>query len=111
MAVSRKAMTEGIRTPIFLCAFIDAVLQSLSQKSKIFASSLYTREPLGHGKAVTDKGHLPLPMGEVPEAERAIFTLSVGFAASSPRVGAKGEREKRIVTGGIPRGSTKGSPC
>ena len=46
---------------------------------------------MGHGKAVTDKGHLPLPMGEVPEAERAIFTLSVGFAASSPRVGAKGE--------------------
>ena len=45
MAVSHKAMTEGIRTPIFLCAFIDAVLQSLSQKSKIFASSLYTREP------------------------------------------------------------------
>ncbi len=45
MAVSRKAMTEGIRTPIFLCALIDAVLQSLSQKSKIFASSLYTREP------------------------------------------------------------------
>ena len=45
MAVPRKAMTEGIRTPIFLCAFIDAVLQSLSQKSKIFASSLYTREP------------------------------------------------------------------
>ena len=38
---------EGIRTPIFLCALIDAVLQSLSQKSKIFASSLYTREPLG----------------------------------------------------------------
>ena len=31
MAVSRKAMTEGIRTPIFLCALIDAVLQSLSQ--------------------------------------------------------------------------------
>ena len=47
MAVPRKAMTEGIRTPIFLCAFIDAVLQSLSQKSEIFASSLYTREPLG----------------------------------------------------------------
>ena len=47
MAVSRKAMTEGIRTPIFLYAFIDAVLQSLSQKSEIFASSLYTREPLG----------------------------------------------------------------
>ncbi len=45
MAVSRKAMTEGIRTPIFLCALIDAVLQSLRQKSKIFASSLYTREP------------------------------------------------------------------
>ena len=38
---------EGIRTPIFLCALVDAVLQSLSQKSKIFASSLYTREPLG----------------------------------------------------------------
>ena len=45
MAVSRKAMTEGIRTPICLCALIDIVLQSLSQKSKIFASSLYTREP------------------------------------------------------------------
>ena len=45
MAISRKAMTEGIRTPIFLCAFIDVVLQSLSQKSKIFASSLCTREP------------------------------------------------------------------
>ena len=45
MAVSRKAMTEGIRTPIFLCALIDTVLQSLRQKSKIFASSLYTREP------------------------------------------------------------------
>ena len=44
-------------------------------------------------------------MGEVPEAERAIFTLSVGFAASSPRVGAKGEREERIVTGGNPQGS------
>ena len=38
---------EGIRTPMFLRALIDAVLQSLSQKSKIFASSLYTREPLG----------------------------------------------------------------
>ena len=31
MAVSRKAMTEGIRTPIILRALIDAVLQSLSQ--------------------------------------------------------------------------------
>ena len=47
MAVSRKAMTEGIRTPIILRALIDAALQSLSQKSEIFASSLYTREPLG----------------------------------------------------------------
>ena len=36
---------------------------------------------------------LPLPMGEVPEAERVIFALSVGFAASSPRVGAKGETD------------------
>ena len=44
---------------------------------------------------------LPLPMGEVPleGAERVFFTLSVGFAASSPKVGAKG---KRIVTGGNP---------
>ena len=39
MAISRKTMTEGIRISIFLYAFIDAVLQSLSQKSKIFASS------------------------------------------------------------------------
>ena len=45
MAVSRKAMTEGIRTPTFLSTPIDVALQSLSQKSKIFASSLYTREP------------------------------------------------------------------
>ena len=28
-------------------------------------------------KRETDEGHLPLPLGEVPEAERAIFTLSV----------------------------------
>ena len=48
--------------------------------------------------AVPDEGHLPLPMGEVPEAEMAFFTLSVGFAASSPRVGAQGEREERIAT-------------
>ena len=45
MAVLRKAMTEGIRTPTFLSTPIDVALQSLSQKSKIFASSLYTREP------------------------------------------------------------------
>ena len=45
---------------------------------------------------------LPLPMGEVPleGAERANFTLSVGFAASSPKVGAKEKRGERIVTGG-----------
>ena len=44
---------------------------------------------------------LPLPMGEVPleGAERANFTLSVGFAASSPKVGAKEKRGERIVTG------------
>ena len=38
---------------------------------------------------------LPLPMGEVPlkGAERANFTLSVGFAASSPKVGAKGKTD------------------
>ena len=60
MAVSRKAMTEGIRTPIFLCALIDAALQSLSQKSKIFASSLYTREPLGAPAPVRLLYHIPL---------------------------------------------------
>ena len=47
MAVSRKAMTEGIRTAAFPSILNNAPLQSLSQKSKIFASSLYTREPLG----------------------------------------------------------------
>ena len=47
MAVSRKAMTEGIRTAVFPSILNNAPLQSLSQKSKIFASSLYTREPLG----------------------------------------------------------------
>ena len=47
---------------------------------------------------------LPLPMGEVPleGAERANFTLSVGFAASSPKVGAKEKRGERIMTGGNP---------
>ena len=45
MAVSRKAMTEGIRTAVFPSILNNAPLQSLSQKSKIFASSLYTREP------------------------------------------------------------------
>ena len=45
MAVSRKAMTEGIRTAAFPSILNNAPLQSLSQKSKIFASSLYTREP------------------------------------------------------------------
>ena len=62
---------------------------------------------------------LPLPMGEVPRrGGEGAFTLSVGFAASSPRVGAKGEREERIVTEGNPQGEhqrlpllTKGSLC
>ena len=49
-------------------------------------------------------------MGEVPEAERAIFTLSVGFAASSPGVGAKEEREERIVTEGNPQGEHQRLP-
>ena len=56
---------------------------------------------MGHGKAVTDKCHLPLPMGEVPEAERAIFTLSVGFAASSPSGGAKGETDCHVDPQGL----------
>ena len=40
-------------------------------------------------------------MGEVPEAERAIFTLSVGFAASSPRGGAKGDEGNELRPEGI----------
>ena len=68
-------------------ALIDAVLQSLSQKSEIFASSLYTREP---GTALPCRMRaLPLPMGEVPEAKRA-FLPSQSLRDSSPRVGAKG---------------------
>ena len=49
-------------------------------------------------KRETDEGHLPLPMGEVPleGAERALFTLSVGFAASSPKGGAKGETDCHV---------------
>ena len=52
---------------------------------------------------------LPLPMGEVPlkGAERANFTLSVGFAASSPKVGAKEKRGERIVTGENSHTNTK----
>ena len=38
-------VTEGIRTFTFPSTLVDVALQSLSQKSKIFASSLYTREP------------------------------------------------------------------
>ena len=44
---------------------------------------------------------LPLPLGEVPEAERAIFTLSVGFAASSPSGGAKGETDCHVDPQGL----------
>ena len=52
---------------------------------------------------------LPLPMGEVPleGAERANFTLSVGFAASSPKVGVKGKRGERIVPGENSHTNTK----
>ena len=49
---------------------------------------------------------LPLPMGEVPlkGAERANFTLSVGFAASSPIRGAKRARSsKRAGRKPLPR--------
>ena len=52
-------------------------------------------------KRETDEGHLPLPLGEVPEAERA-FLPSQSLRDSSHRVGAKGERRERIVTGGNP---------
>ena len=49
-------------------------------------------------KCETDEGLAsPYGRGAPAGAERACFTLSVGFAASSPKVGAKGER---IVTGG-----------
>ena len=52
---------------------------------------------------------LPLPMGEVPleGAERVFFTLSVGFAASSPKVGAKEKRGERIVPGENSHTNTK----
>ena len=49
-------------------------------------------------KCETDEGLAsPYGRGAPAGAERACFTLSVGFAASSPKVGAKGER---IVIGG-----------
>ena len=49
-------------------------------------------------KRETDEGLAsPYGRGAPAGAERACFTLSVGFAASSPKVGAKGER---VVTGG-----------
>ena len=44
-----------------------------------------------HGAAVTDEGHLPLPLGEVPEAER-VQLPSQSLRDSSPKVGA----EKRV---------------
>ena len=56
MAVPRKAMTEGIRIPIFLCALMDAVLQSLSQ----LRCQLPLHKGAGHGFAMTDKGEAPL---------------------------------------------------
>ena len=44
-------------------------------------------------KCETDEGLAsPYGRGAPAGAERACFTLSVGFAASSPKVGAKGER-------------------
>ena len=47
MAVSRKAMTEGIRTTTFPGTLADAASQSLSLvlAGDARASSLYTREP------------------------------------------------------------------
>ena len=50
--------------------------------------------PLGEGARRSGRMRAsPLPMGEVPgRGGEGGFTLSVGFAASSPRVGAKGKR-------------------
>ena len=66
--------------------------------------------PLGEGgsrvprKRETDEGNLPLTLRKVPgRSGESVFTLSVGFAASSPRVGAKGERGVRIATPALRR--------
>ena len=46
---------------------------------------------------------MPLPMGEVPEAERAIFPSQSASPPAPPEWEPSGEREERIVTGGNPR--------
>ena len=89
MAVSRKAMTEGIRTPIFCVLSYDAVLQSLSQKSEIFASSLYTREPLGAPAPV----HFGMVLGKIGS------DLIRLFEPPSPLSGRLGERIATPVCG------------
>ena len=106
MAVSRKAMTEGIRTSILpgiLSSRTFTIPQSQPSVRRLCQLPLHKGAfgcsrtsaffgnrnppvtirnpclPLGVvlRAAVTDEGNLPLPMGEVPEAERAICTLSV----------------------------------
>ena len=93
--------TMGYRSVSFLpCARVEVCHCEpvLTPVSKAF--------PHGEGgsrvfrKRETDEGLAsPYGRGAPAGAARACFTLSVGFAASSPKVGAKG---KRIVTGGNP---------
>ena len=52
---------------------------------------------------------LPLPLGEVPRTGR-VFTLSVSFADSSPRVGAKGRPELGQALGHHDRPPSCGRP-
>ena len=104
MAVSRKAMTEGIRTSIILCALIDAALQSLSQKSKIFASSLYTREPGcsrtgGFFDGSRKYQGIAMPVCALAPIDMQFFDLG---GCASPEYPAKLETFQRSAQNGMP---------
>ncbi len=59
------------------------------------------QKPFPHGEAVTDEGLAsPYGRGAPQGAERVCFTLSVSFADSSHKVGAKEDCGKRIARPG-----------
>ena len=85
----------AIRSPL---PSLGVVLRAANQNLTI-ASGNCSIMYRWHGAAVTDEGYLPLPMGEVPRRGReGVLLPSLLLRDSSPRVGAKGERRKRIAT-------------
>ena len=79
MAVSRKAMTEGIRTTTFPGTLADAASQSLSLvlAGDARASSLYTREPLSAHAPVRCFGRFRRRKNRVPKNRDAVEICAI----------------------------------